>query len=496
MKSAKNLMIPFIILVFLGIGAVVFFAVDKGLKEPEDTSAGNKVDLLYLSHVDISSVNVLHRDGSLNVRVDIKNSAGGSSTYTYSGSDKETDSYSQGKMGEFVSYLTSFIGCVPVKENAVLSEFGLDNPAFTVTLTKNDGSSSVILIGDVSPDPEYCYVCAQGSSSVYLNSITQYKYASMTAKDFIDAKLFNISMSEIDSVSFNRKKDSLDLLANCRYNEETEGYSFKFVKPFEIASSDYFDRLIENICSLEADTYEEVTFDNLSKFGLSSPEFTIILKTKELKEHTIILSSERGGYYYGRLDGSGKIFKVEAAKIATIEAPLLVLISDYVYYDKCENIDSIECSAPEKKFSMKLDVEKGNAISDERSTVTLDGRNAKVSSSSGRSYAAMLYEAVFCINIGGVEENASISSSAIPVTTITIFDRNHSSVVYTFFKRNDDSYYVCKNGQYTKFYVYGKELYNDGGSDTYDYGLWPAYEILTKAITSQINGVYDIPAKQ
>ena len=496
MKSAKNLMIPFIILVFLGIGAVVFFAVDKRMKQPEGTSAGNKVDLLYLSYVDISSVNVLHRDGNHNIRIDMKNAANGSRSYIYAGSDKADYSYSQSKMGEFVSYLTSFIGCVPVKENADLSEFGLDNPAFTVTLTKNDGSSSVILIGDVSPDPEYCYVCAQGTSSVYLNSITQYKYASMTAKDFIDAKLFNISMSEIDSVSFIRKKDSADLLANCIYDEEKEGFSFKFVKPFEIASSDYFDRLIENICSLEANAYEEVTFDNLSKFGLSSPEFTITLKTKDLKEHTIILSSARGSYYYGRLDGSGKIFKVEADKIATIEAPVLVLLSDYVFYDKCENIDSIECFAPEKRFSMKLDVEKGNAISDARSTVTLDGRNAKVTSSSGRSYAAMLYEAVFCINIGGVEENAVISSSAVPVTTITIFDRNHSSVVYTFFKRNDDSYYVCKNGQYTKFYVYGKELYNDGGTDTYDYGLWPAYEILTKAITSQINGVYDIPAKQ
>ena len=145
---------------------------------------------------------------------------------------------------------------------------------------------------------------------------------------------------------------------------------------------------------------------------------------------------------------------------------------------------------------MKLDVDKGNAISDDRSTVTLDGRNAKVISSTGRSYAAMLYESIFCINIGGIDAGATIGSSAVPVTTITIYDRNHSSVVYAFYKRNDDSYYVCRNGQYTKFYVYGRELYNDGGTNTYDYGLWPAYEILTKAITEQINGVYDIPEKQ
>ena len=108
----------------------------------------------------------------------------------------------------------------------------------------------------------------------------------------------------------------------------------------------------------------------------------------------------------------------------------------------------------------------------------------------------MLYESVFCINIGGVEENAVIPEGSAANTTITVFDRNHSAVIYEFYKRNDTSFYVCKNGKYTKFYVYGRELYNDGGTDTYDYGLWPAYEILTKAITNNINGMYEIPENE
>ena len=279
------------------------------------------------------------------------------------------------------------------------------------------------------------------------------------------------------------------------YDEENDSFSFKFTRPFEIGSSAYFDRLIEYICRLEANDYEDVSFENLSKYGLSSPKITITLKTKDLREYTLSFSTEQNGYYYGRLNSSGKIFKVISEKLESIESPVLVLISEYVFNDTCDNIDSIDCSSPDRKFSMKMDVAKGKAFSDDESTVTLDGRNAKVSSNRGRSYAAMLYESVFCINIGGVDENATVSPSAVPVTTITIFDRNHSSVVYTFIRRTEDSYYVCRNGQYTKFYVYGRELYNDGGTDTYDYGLWPAYDVLTKAITEQINGVYDIPEK-
>ena len=105
----------------------------------------------------------------------------------------------------------------------------------------------------------------------------------------------------------------------------------------------------------------------------------------------------------------------------------------------------------------------------------------------------MLYESIFCINIGGVDETDPVTEGVTPVTTIRIFDRNHSSVVYDFYKRSDSTCYVFRNGQYTKFYIFNRELYNDGGSDTYDYGIWPAYEMLTKAITNGINGVYDIP---
>ena len=58
MKSAKNLVIPFAILILLGIGVLVFFVIDRSMKEPEGTSQRNNVDLLYLSLVDVSSVSV------------------------------------------------------------------------------------------------------------------------------------------------------------------------------------------------------------------------------------------------------------------------------------------------------------------------------------------------------------------------------------------------------------------------------------------------------
>ena len=493
MKTAKNLVIPLIIMILLAIGVVVFFAVDKNKNGGGEPTSVSRVDLLYISPVDVLSVSVQHMDTGVTVKVDKKTSGSGSYVYSYSGSDMGGEAYSQSLMGDFVDVLTSFVGCVPVSQNGNLAEYGLDNPAFKVTIDKTDGSSSSILIGNLSPGKETCYVCAPGSTAVYYVNAMKHEQASKVGKDLLDRRVANVSLSTIETVRFERRKDSLDLYASCIYDASTETASFKFSKPFEVASSAYFERLIENICDLEASEYEEPTNDNLSRYGLLNPSYTVTLMAKNASVFKFEFSATRNGYYYGRLNSSGKIFKVANDRIDNLESPVLILISSYVFYDTCDNVLSIECADRENKFTLKLDVPKDKTFSDLEASATLDGRNAKVYSSSGRSYAAMLYESIFCIDIGGVDETASISSSAVPEMTITIFDRNHSSVVYTFYKRNEESYYVCKNGVYTKFYVFGRELYNDGGTDTYDYGIWPAYDLLTKAITNAINGIYDIP---
>ena len=51
-----------------------------------------------------------------------------------------------------------------------------------------------------------------------------------------------------------------------------------------------------------------------------------------------------------------------------------------------------------------------------------------------------------------------------------------------------------KNDEYTGFFVYASELFKDGGTDTYSYGVMGAYDLLTTAINDNLNGIYDIPA--
>ena len=126
------------------------------------------------------------------------------------------------------------------------------------------------------------------------------------------------------------------------------------------------------------------------------------------------------------------------------------------------------------------------------STVKLDGRNAKIEDSFGRSYCSLLFESIACIKIGGVEMDAKINKEAGPELTLSFIDRNYVTTVYEFYTRDSDSYYVVKNGEYMDFYVYSREIFNNGGTDTYNYGYWKAFELLNDAISGNSNGIYDI----
>jgi hypothetical protein len=197
------------------------------------------------------------------------------------------------------------------------------------------------------------------------------------------------------------------------------------------------------------------------------------------------------GYCFGYIKGINKIFAVYDYQLDGANLQELVLIDPYVCYCFVNDIKFITGTYGSQTFRFELDVPNGKSITSDNSTVTLDGRNAKVSDSYGRAYYSILFESIACIKIGGIEMNPTLGASS-PEISLSFQDKNYNTTVYDFYKRDATSYYVYKNGEYMHFYVYAEEIFNDGGTDTYNYGFWKAYELLSKAITENMNGIYDL----
>lgn len=494
MKSVKNLIVPAIILVALVISAIVYFAVDKFRNNQVSESSGSgMIDVVYFNPSDISNISVYNRDTGHTVTVNCFSDSEGNTSFEYQGDDKKpTESYSQSKLSSYVSLMASFSGYTKISSSGNFADYGLDNPAYKITINALNGSVTTISLGNRTPDAKYCYLNVSGSQDIYTVAAVKLDDANVTALSFLDAKALNINFYDLKTIHFDRKNDGLSLDANVI--ETASGVStIEFYKPYNHGASQYFDSMINSILSLEISEYVAVTDNNLAAYGLNDPNFHFILTTKSGDTTELYFSRNISGVYYGYISGSGYYFLVNERQLNGLELKETVLIDPYVCYCYVKDITSITGTYGDKSFKFELDVPEGKSITSDGVYVTLDGRNAQISDYSGRSYCSILFESIACINIGGIETNASVNTSSGPVVSFAFLDRTYVTTVYDFYTRDSDSFYVFKDGEYTGFYVYSRELFNDGGTDTYSYGCWRAYELLNEAISGNVNGIYDLP---
>ena len=492
MKSVKNLLAPFIILVALIIGVVIYYAVtNAGKNKPEETSSG-VMSIVYVSPSELSSLSV-YDSQTQHTSVVKSSNASGYITYEYQGDDAVPgEAYSQMGLTGYVEALTAFSSYAKVSTGGNFAEYGLDNPRFTVTINSLNGTVTTVYIGNKSPDGQYCYVYVAGTSDIYTVSSIKYAQAEKTAINFLETKALNIAYADLDTVHFDRKTDGLSLDAKVRVT--SSGFpEFEVYKPYKHTASGYFATMVDRIASLEISEYIAIDKSELSKYGLADPSFHFILTMKDGQKTELFLSQKISGFYYGYLSGMDEYFMLSEYQLSGLELQELVLIDPYVCYYYATDLSSITFYNEDQSFNISLEVPSGESLISDKSTVTVDGRNAKISDSYGRYYCSILYESIACINIGGVELNADVDTSKEAGIRIEFIDNNYNITTYSFYTRNDDSYYVFMDGEYTGFYVYSREIFNNGGSDTYSYGCWSAYELLNEAIAKNINGIYDLP---
>ena len=496
MKSLKNLLVPFIIVIALVICAIVYLIADYAGKNNIDESSSGMIEVVYYNLTDISSLSVYNRDTGITSNVKCSLNSDGTVHFDYVGDDSSSDEkYSQMSLYKYIEALSSFYSSSKVSGAGNFSDYGLDFPAFTITINGNNGINTTLYLGNKSPDGMNCYMYVAGTKDIYSVNVNKMVEAGQSAINFLETMNLGIDYSELSKVHFDRKSDGLSIDANVEITQSGIAV-FDIFKPYSHPASSYFGILIDKIVGLEIAEYISVEDSELSKYGLDDPDYHFVLTMNNGSKTELYFSREQNGYYYGFVKGIKKYFVLSELQLEGLNFSELVLIDPYISYCYAKNISSITGTYGSKQFRFELDVKDGQSISSEDSSVVLDGRNARVFDSEGRSYSSILFESLSCIKIGGIETGASVNTSAGPVISFSFNDKSYNSTVYDFYTRDDDSFYVFKDGTYTDFYVYSGELFNDGGLDTYSYGCWRAYELLSEAISNNMNGIYDIPREE
>lgn len=491
MKSVKNLLVPFIIFIALCLFAAVYFIADGISRKKANETTEGFFTVLSIAPKDISRLTVKNNETGYTSVIDCALDDTGNINCQFRGDDfSESEKYSQSKLLFVVSTLSTFYSENKIESASNLAEFGLDAPKFKVTIESTEGTTNLFM-GSKTPDEQSCYMYVEGSSDVYTVDILKYTYAGCKGIDLLEALVIDIDYNDVKTVHFDRKTDGLSLDATVSVGKNGIA-SFKLYSPYVHGTSGYFGTMFDTLSNLYIDEFVAVDSSNLSEYGLDVPAYHFAFNMENGEKIEYFFSKPVSGYFYGYAKNADKYFKLSEYTLTGVDNAETVLIDPYICYVFVRDYSTIIGTYKDKSFKFDLDVADGESIVSDDSRVTLDGRNAKINDSYGRSYSSILFESIACIKIGGIEIAEKTKPSSAAELSLTFIDKNYVTTVYEFYPKDTGSYYVFKNGEYMNFYVYATEIFNDGGTDTYNYGYWRAYELLNQSITDNMNGIYDL----
>ena len=476
-------------MIILVIVAVVALVTNSKQSDTVETGTDNRLEVININNSNISSLEVINRDGT---GIGFQSTVGADGVIEWSLLDQyyeDVDINSNG-VYNWVVVLSSFMADVDLGNSADLdlAEYGLDDPLYTIIINCYDGTQSTIYVGNKTTDGNSCYFMVEGNPDVYTIVAAKYTYCGYQLIDFLATATFDFEYGSLSTVEFKRFSDDLDIVATCELYE-TGDPLFTAISPFKINCSTYFANLIDNIKTLEITSYLDIPDDMLPDYGLDNPAYEFTFTMDDGRVITITLSTLIDGNYYGTCSEFDGYFQINEMQISGLNTQLLILLDNYLVYYPASQMSKITGTYGDETFV--YDIETNDSISADDATALLNMRNAKVFTSEGRSYAAILYESLITINISGIDTEADPAFE--PEVEFEYITSGHETITLSFVPKDNNNYYVFYNGEYSSFTVSRSELFNDGGTNTFNYGAWTAYELTVEAIDNAVSGIYDIP---
>lgn len=324
-----------------------------------------------------------------------------------------------------------------------LSEYGLTDPDYVITVRTSDGKEAVLCVGMQNTITSEYYVYAEDVPGVYTMGTTTVNYFKRDLMEFADIPAYpvveegNFLSVEITSGEEHLKAETL---AESEY--DMSGILTWYVtEPFEheyVAHTTALDTVLANIAELtysRAAAYKPDS-EELAAMGLDRPErelaFSYIKKASSEEEKDQTLSyrlcignvMEGSDYYYVQEEGSGLVLLMSRASLDEI---LSCTAKDIVNkYFALINIESVD--------SVKL-------VLDDGSEYELDTPDSEADDEESAARREV-YQDIISIHAEKIVDSQPEPSAMLPLS-IT-FNRNTEPKLYQIrFAEYDTSYYLA-----------------------------------------------------
>ncbi|MDE7327328.1 MAG: DUF4340 domain-containing protein [Lachnospiraceae bacterium] len=346
-----------------------------------------------------------------------------------------------------------------------LAEYGLAQPAITLTVTKKDGESSTLCIGDQSSADGGFYACVGGNKDVYLIGEETQEVFYVSEEElmqfdevpvFTSDKAAGLKVVSDTYRPFTIKdstNDLKDLTAMALY---TMALYDVYEKPVRVDLTN-FSTLMENYTSIGLGEFITYHAADAASYGLSSPTTALTVWYEEegeeqTKDFTLYFGSrtEDGSGVYVRLEGSNQIFLMAAETAETLlSADIFSVISRFTQMVNITSISglTVRYKDSERVFGMtheKVEQEDGSITTND--TFTVDGMELD---KEGSDAFRDLYQAIIAVAIEAeLPDGAAVGTDE--VLALIFFEDGTNEVMhevrYLSIEGDNTHYAVEENG--------------------------------------------------
>ena len=330
------------------------------------------------------------------------------------------------------------------------SEFGLDEPRATVTVTYNDKTKAKFIVGSDAPQSAGTYIQFGTEPTIYLCDTETVSAFDLGLNDFMDLNINKTAdtTENNDASSITISGSGFDSEIVLKPNKDGKNAAlFVMTSPSGGYANESEASLISGgIRGLYADSVEMVdpSDDQLKKLGLLSPHAKITAVYPDVTVKLIGSKPDGDGKVYIMTDGGKVVYKLFSEKAAWTATSYEKLLSDYVISPKMDSLSAVSVKTDktydfslETKTSTKTD-DQGSETTSTTTTVQYNGKDVDLGK------FTTYYDDLSLIKLS---EKKSKSFSGSPEISVTYTYSDGTTDKAEFYAAGNEFYTAVLNGK-------------------------------------------------
>ncbi|MEA4888865.1 MAG: DUF4340 domain-containing protein [Clostridiaceae bacterium] len=465
------------------------------------TSIADVPAVFEAAETDISRLDVTNATGTFTLVPEEAKDAQGNVSVVWSVKDKEDYPFSSSLVEELAKVAVKVYTSQEITASAAdLSSYGLAKPAATMKVTLKSGETHEIKFGNELSSGYYDYVTVDDAGRVCAVASSTCDKVKQGLTDFLDTSLVvGIDSNDLTNMTFERAKDQLKLATDVSLVGEAGSDSayldFKITEPIKRSgTSESLTTLATESTGAAVVKFIELDPADLAKYGLDNPQYTFRLKTAEKTVVLKIGSKADDSNYYAMSDQVPAVFTVASSTFTAIDMKVIEMLDRFVSLQSIWNVSKIEADLFGTQFTTEIQMTKDQKADDDGVAFTLDGENARIFSESDKSLYSTFYQRLISVMIAGLDTEAKPTNLHEASMKFYIkADEENKVAAYTklveFTKRDEYTYYVFIDGEYTGFYVDGDAAFTSAKDD--NEGIIVAYKKMRYAMDHAVDNVFN-----